>query len=189
MKQNLLLCILLLQGCTSPPTQFYTLSSVAHAVDSQVIGKKKLVGVAQLSLPSALERKQLVTRDRAGDLHLDEQHQWAALLKQNMTEVIAKNLANQHPNLWFKAYPWSNIGAVDYRLVLDVTRFEIILGQSVYFSVDWTFLDEKQHTVVNHASIDLMQPLIDDEYKTAVTAINQLLAQLTTQLASILTAF
>lgn len=182
--KKLFLSLLLLQGCAStPPTQFYSLEATATSTVSPSTHKKPLVGISQISLPSALERKQIVTRDTQGQLHLAEQHQWAALLKQNMTEVLAKNLTARQPEFWFKAYPWSLLGMVDYRLVIDVTRLDIVLGKSISFSADWTILNEKNHAVLQHDSLDLTQPLIDETYATAILGLNQLLAQLSEKLA------
>ncbi len=185
MKKLVLSSLLILHGCaTTPPTQFYSLEALTQSTTTQSIDKKPLIGIAQISLPSALERKQIVTRDTQGQLHLAEQHQWAALLKQNMTEVLAKNLATQHPTFWFKAYPWSLLGMVDYRLVIDVTQLDIVLGKSIHFSVDWTLLNEKTHAVLKHSSIDLNQPLVGENYAVAVHAINLLLVQLSEKLTS-----
>ena len=179
MKKLVLTGLLILQGCaTSPPTQFYSLEAVVTPAISQSTDKKLLIGIAQISLPSALERKQIVTRDTEGVLHFAEQHQWAALLKQNMTEVLAKNLTTQYPEFWFKSYPWSLLGMVDYRLVIDVTRLDIVLGKSISFSVDWTVLNEKTHAILQHNSTNLNQPLVDENYSTAVVGLNQLLANL-----------
>lgn len=182
--KKLFLSLLLLQGCVSTsPTQFYSLEAKATSEISESNAKKPLVGISQISLPSALERKQIVTRDTNGALHLAEQHQWAALLKQNMTEVIAKNLATQQPNFWFKAYPWGLLGMVDYRVVIDVTRLDIVLGKSIHFSADWAILNEKNHAVLQHDSIDLTQALTDETYATAVLGLNQLLAQFSEKLS------
>ena len=188
MKKLVLVGLLMLQGCAAVvPTQFYSLESTSlkHIPPAPLQRgeiSKPLIGVAQISLPSALERKQIVTRDPNGALNLAEQHQWAALLKQNMTEVLAKNLATQQPAFWFKAYPWSLLGMVDYRLVIDVTQLDIVLGNAIHFSVDWTILNEKTHAVLQHGTIDLSQPLADEHYATAVTGLNQLLAQLSVKL-------
>ncbi len=186
MKRLVLMSLLILQGCaTAPPTQFYSLESKQISpVPLKNNGiSKPLIGVAQISLPSELERKQIVTRNTNGALNFVEQHQWAALLKQNMTEVLAKNLASQQPEFWFKAYPWSLLGMVDYRLVIDVTRLDIVLGKTISLSVDWTILNEKTHAVLKHDSMNLQQPLENDTYATAVAGLNELLARMTQQMA------
>jgi uncharacterized lipoprotein YmbA len=184
MKTGILVCLLILVGCASaPPTQFYSLGTPYNSpVIQNTANLKPLIGVAQVSLPIELERKQIVTRDTNGKLHFAEQHQWAALLKQNMTEVLAKNLATQQPEFWFKAYPWNLLGMVDYRLVIDVTKLEIVLGKTISLSVDWTILNEKTHAFLKHNSLDLQQPLADENYATAVEGLNQLLVKMTAQL-------
>jgi uncharacterized lipoprotein YmbA len=178
-----LISLLILQGCAvAPATQFYSLEAVKAPARQSGDISKPLIGITQVSLPSELERKQIVTRDKNGQLFFSEQHQWAALLKQNITEVLAKNLATQQPEFWFKAYPWSLLGMVDYRLVIDITRLEIVLGKTISLSVDWTILNEKNHTVLKHDSMNLQQPLADEMYTTAIENLNQLLVKMTQQL-------
>ncbi len=176
-KSVILASVLLLQGCTTMPTQFYSLDAIApsNVLQRHHADKKPLVGITQITLPSALERKQLVTRDSHGTLLLSEQHQWAGLLKQNMTEVMATNFATLYPQFWFKAYPWSTLGMVDYRMVIEVTQLDIVMGKSITFSANWTLLDEKTHLVVAHDNLMIEQALIDDNYAHAVNAMNQLL--------------
>lgn len=185
MKKIVLFYVFLLQGCANAPvTQFYSLEAITvPQIISKTTENQLLIGISQISLPSALERKQLVTRDKQGQLQLHEQHQWAALLKQNMTEVMAKNLAFQQPHVWFKAYPWSLLGKVDYRLVIDVTRLDIVLGNKIDFSADWTLLNEKNHAILQHNTINLTLPLADENVATAISGLNLLLTQLSEKLA------
>jgi uncharacterized lipoprotein YmbA len=186
MKKIFLTSLLLLQSCASaPPTQFYSLESIVTPIAVQSPIKKTLVGITQISLPSVVERKQIVTRDAKGQLTIAEQHQWAALLKQNMTEVLAVNLAAKKPNFWFKAYPWSLLGIVDYRLVIDVTRLDIVLGKSISFAANWTILNEKNHAVLQHDSLEFSQLLADENYSTAVLGLNALLVSLSEKLATV----
>ena len=98
-------------------------------------------------------------------------------LKQNMTEVIANDFATAYPHFWFKAYPWSTLGMVDYRMVIDVTQLDITMGKSIILSANWTLLNEKTHVVIAHDNVVLEQVLVEDNYAHVVKAMNQLLAQ------------
>jgi uncharacterized lipoprotein YmbA len=168
----------LLQACETVSTQFYSLDAIAPPKsESNHADKKPLIGVTQITLPTVLERKQIVTRDVYGKLLLSEQHQWAGLLKQNMTEVIANDFATVYPHFWFKAYPWSTLGMVDYRMVIDVTQLDITMGKSIILSANWTLLNEKTHAVIAHDNVVLEQVLVEDNYAHVVKAMNQLLAQ------------
>lgn len=169
---------LLLQACATVSTQFYSLDAIAPTKnESHHADKKLLIGVTQITLPTSLERKQIVTRDANGKLLLSEQHQWAGLLKQNMTEVIANDFFAVYPNVWFKAYPWSTLGMVDYRIVIDVTQLDITMGKSIVFSANWALLNEKTHAVIAHDNVVLEQALVEDNYAHVVKAMNQLLVQ------------
>ena len=177
-KNIALASLFLLQACATVPTQFYSLDAIALNKDeSNQADKKPLIGVTQITLPSVLERKQIVTHDVNGKLILSEQHQWAGLLKQNMTEVIATDFAVVYPHFWFKAYPWSTLGMVDYRMVIDVTQLDITMGKSITLSANWTLINEKTHAVISHDNVRLEHVLVDDNYAHVVNAINQLLAQ------------
>ena len=169
---------LLLPACATVSTQFYSLDAIAPTKSERNHADKKLlIGVTQITLPTLLERKQIVTRDANGKLLLSEQHQWAALLKQNMTEVIANDFFAVYPNVWFKAYPWSTLGMVDYRIVIDVTQLDITMGKSIVFSANWTLLNEKTHAVIAHDNVVLEHALVEDNYAHVVKAMNQLLMQ------------
>lgn len=169
---------LLLPACATVSTQFYSLDPIAPTKSERNHADKKLlIGVTQITLPTLLERKQIVTRDANGKLLLSEQHQWAALLKQNMTEVIANDFFAVYPNVWFKAYPWSTLGMVDYRIVIDVTQLDITMGKSIVFSANWTLLNEKTHAVIAHDNVVLEHALVEDNYAHVVKAMNQLLMQ------------
>ena len=177
-KNIALASLFLLQACATVPTQFYSLDAIALNKDeSNQANKKPLIGVTQITLPIVLERKQIVTHDVNGKLILSEQHQWAGLLKQNMTEVIANDFAVVYPHFWFKAYPWSTLGMVDYRMVIDVTQLDITMGKSITLSANWTLINEKTHAVISHDNVRLEHVLVDDNYAHVVNAINQLLAQ------------
>jgi uncharacterized lipoprotein YmbA len=96
---------------------------------------------------------------------------------------LLKTSRIKQPNVWFKAYPWSLLGKVDYRLVIDVTRLDIVLGKKIDFSVDWTLLNEKNHAILQHDTIALTLPLADENVATAVSGLNTLLSQLSEKLA------
>ena len=179
-KMRLILAgVIGLQGCAGVPTQFYSLEATAPtpAVQERPVSAPPLIGVTQMTLPNVLERKQITARDTQGELVIFEQHQWAGLLKQNMTEVMTKNLSNLYPQLWFKAYPWSTLGMVDYRLVIDVTQLTVVMGKTIMFAADWTLIDEKTHAVIAHEPISLERPLQDNTVPQVVAQLNQLLTE------------
>ncbi len=53
------------------------------------------VRIGELRLPRYLERPQIVTRSAANRLELAEYHQWGGNLRENMLQVLARNLARR----------------------------------------------------------------------------------------------
>ena len=87
--------ITLLTACTSsPPTHFYVLEtqSLPSAVTADS-PKKNIIGIGPISLPTLLDRKQIITRSDQNTIQIAEFHQWAAPLRDNIAAVLTQNLA------------------------------------------------------------------------------------------------
>jgi uncharacterized lipoprotein YmbA len=180
------LCLIgLLSGCSTPTTHFYTLESQskAPAITSASNTHKVLIGMGPLSLPALLDRKQLITHTENNRIELAEFEQWAAPLKDNVLAVLRKNLATLQTNAIVRAFPWSIYGDVDYRVIIDISRFDIQLGKSVYLEASWAIMEEKKHTIINNGQTKIEQILTDTSYQNAAQLLSQLLDQLSQQIA------
>jgi uncharacterized lipoprotein YmbA len=142
-----------------------------------------LIGIGPLSLPALLDHKQLVTRIANNRIELAEFEQWAAPLKDNVLAVLRKNMATLQANAIVRAYPWSIYGDVDYRVIIDISRFDIQLGKSVCLEASWAIMEEKKHTIVNNGQTKIEQVLTDTSYQNAAQLLSQLLDQLSQQIA------
>ncbi|MEI6335020.1 MAG: PqiC family protein [Methylococcaceae bacterium] len=180
------LCLIgLLSACATPSTHFYTLESQSRppAITNATSTKKMLLGIGPLSLPALLDRRQIVTRTENNTIQLAEFEQWAAPLKDNVLAVLSKNVATLQPNAIVRAYPWSVYGDVDYRVIVDISRFDTQLGKSVNLEASWAIMEEKNHTIVSNGQANIKQPLNDPSYNSAAQALSQLLSQLSQQIA------
>lgn len=167
----------LLTACANtPPTQFYVLEAQNPSfATSTVIAKKTLIGIGPLALPALIDRRQIVTRQANNSINMAEFHQWASPLKDNVLAVLSKNVATQQPNAIVRAYPWSVYGDMDYRVIIDISRFDSQQGKSANLEASWAIMTEKNHTIVNNGQIKIQQPLNDDSYQSVVVALSKLL--------------
>lgn len=183
----ILLCVSgLLSACAStPPTNFYTLDSQSQSpgITASTLEKKSLIGIGPLSLPALLDRDQIVTRTDNNGIALAEFHQWAAPLKENVIAVLRENITSLQPNSIVRTYPWSAYGNVDYRVIVDITRFDIRLGQLVNLDANWAIMQEQNHTIVSNGQAKFEQPLKDASYPSAASGLSNLLGQLSQQIA------
>ncbi|WP_262966682.1 PqiC family protein [Methylobacter psychrophilus] len=183
----IMLCISsLLTACAGDPvTRFYTLESQSQrpVISSTVIAKKPLIGIGPLSLPALLDRRQIVTRTENNSVQMAEFDQWAAPLKGNIIAVLTKNVAMLQPNAIVRAYPWSVYGDVDYRVIVDISRFDTQLGKSVSLEANWAIMEEKNHTIVSNGQANIKQLLTDPSYNSVAQALSKSLSEFSQQIA------
>ncbi|MFZ2311219.1 MAG: PqiC family protein [Methylobacter sp.] len=181
----LLLISTLLSACLSTPsTSFYVLEPLSKpSAPSTEVVKKRLIGIGPVSMPAFLERKQIVTRMPDNSIQIAEFHQWAAPLKDNVTQVLTHNLANLQPNDIIRAYPWIAYGAVDYRIIVDIFRFDTTSQQTVNLEANWAIMDEKTHTLLSNGRSKIEHKLDDPSYPGTVKALNKILSEFSQELS------
>lgn len=178
----------LLSACMSaPPTQFYVLEALnepPHALSTT--DKKRQIGIGPVSIPALLERKQIVTRLPDNSVKIAEFHQWASPLKDNVAQVLTHNLATLQTNDLIRAYPWSAYGAVDYRIIINIIRFDTRPEHSVNLEASWAIMNEKTHTLLSNGRTKIEHPLPDPSYPATVKALNNILSEFSQELSQTL---
>ena len=186
LNRFILLCASgLLGACASAPTNFYTLEAQSRprVATSTSNAKKPLIGIGPLSMPALLDRRGIVTRAENNSVQIAEFDQWAAPLKDNVIAVLSKNVATLQPNAIIRAYPWGVYGNVDYRVIIDISRFDTQLGKSVNLEASWAIMEEKNHKIVSNGQAKIEQPLNDSSYNSAAQGLSKLLSELSQQLS------
>jgi len=175
----------LLAACTATPSaNFYLLkaqSSPTAVIPEGV--KKHIIGLGPLSMPALLERKQIVTRSDLNSVQIAEFHQWAAPLRDNVAQVLAQNLASLQTHSFIRAYPWSAYGPVNYRVIIDINRFDTQPGQSVNLEANWAIMEEKTHLIITNKLTKIEHPLPDRSYPATVKALNEALYEFSRELS------
>ncbi|MFC0709797.1 PqiC family protein [Azorhizophilus paspali] len=135
---RVLVASLTLGGCASAPVErFYTLSAVAVA-DPATQPRAYSVTVDPVGVPEMVDRPQLVLRLDANRVSIMEHERWATPLQSGIGQVVAANLTRLLGGAWVAAHPMSATTAPDYRVTLDVQRFESAPGTAADLDVLWT---------------------------------------------------
>jgi len=130
-------------GCSSaPPTRFYVVTPLegsAAAAPSPASAPVPGPGVvvAGVRLPQYLERPQLVTRSGDNQLQLQEFHQWGGNLAKDLTRVLAENLSQLLRSDAVVAAPHTLRVRPDYRVEVEVLRFERAEDARVHLTAKW----------------------------------------------------
>lgn len=130
-----------LTGCASSPKEtYYTLSAGAAVNGSTPAGGESAysIAVGPITLPEVVDRPEFVLRAGPNEVVFEELHRWAGPLKSEIPRVIADNLAADLNVKRVAAYPQSAGDNADYRVLVDIQRFDSTLGESVTIDALWT---------------------------------------------------
>jgi len=144
----LLLAVISLAGCgTDKPTRLYVLTPLAPKPAS-VSTEGVAIGVGPITLPKYLDRPQMVTSVSSNQMSQANFDQWGGDLNDNMTRVLADNLANLLATDRVSLYPWKDRAPIQFQITLDVTRFEQVADGSTVLSAFWSLVDAKDGSVL-----------------------------------------
>ena len=170
-----MLALLLLSACASPPRErFYTLDAAEPPAAAEAAVS---VAVGPVSIPELVDRPQFVVRVGANQVQITEQARWAEPLKAAIARVLAANLAAA---LGARLVAQRN-GEADYRVALDVQRFESGPGNSVLIDAAWTVISSK--ATRRHGRSLVQEKLKAMEYGEVAAAHSAALAVISREIA------
>jgi uncharacterized lipoprotein YmbA len=82
-----------------------------------------------------------------------------------------------------RGYPWSVYGDMDYRVIIDITRFETQRPKSVILEANWAIMDEKNHKIINNGQTKIEQSLSNESYDSMAQGLSKLLSDFSQQIA------
>ena len=129
--------ILILVGCSSPKSIFYSLHAtpIPQAAPS---AKNTRIMVGPVSLPASFDRPPLVIQNFNNTVQVYEYQRWANSLKSDVGDVIASNVAQvlMISNVW--SFSQSTQTNFDYQVFVDVQNINAKLGDRILVDVLWT---------------------------------------------------
>jgi len=182
-----LACLLMLAsgcGAVSAPSDFYMLKPMATSPSSaQGELKGLVVGVGPASFPEYLNRPQIITRESAIKIRINEFQRWAGSLQDDFLEVLAENLSLLLGSDKVVAHPWGDYFEVGYKVPLDVQQFDGTPGEAVFLNVQWAVLSSDDKVLVTRKSA-IKTEVNGTDYDALVLAQSQALAELSKQIAA-----
>ena len=131
-------------GCArSKPTRFYILTSSPRselAQREQASTEQLVIGIGPVKFPEYLDRPQIVSRTSGNRLNLAEFDRWAEPLGESFARTLTENLSGLLATERVVLLPWKGGGAADYRITMEVIRFDGRPGGEVSLIARWTLL-------------------------------------------------
>jgi len=134
----LLVSLAALSGCgSSPPVRFFTLAADPPPAAMTQTSADFSVIVGPVTVPEMVDRPQLVLRSSSSRVEIAEFARWAAPLKSEIPRVIADHLARLLGGARTSTSAQRATGLPDYRVLIDVQRFESAPNEGVTIQAQW----------------------------------------------------
>ena len=138
-----MLAALLLAACGSTPKEsYYTLHGAPAPLPA---GSPSSVSVfiGMVTVPDAVDRTPMVLRTGPTQVEIDDLHRWAEPLKTGIPRALAELLMRELNTPRVLAGRYSPATPADYRVAIDVQRFDSSLAEGATLDAAWTITPAK----------------------------------------------
>jgi len=181
----LLIGLTFASGCLrSDPARYYVLTEVPRsrgAAPAVEPGRGAAVGVGPVSLPGYVDRLPIVTR-RGAQLDMAEFDKWGEPLSEGVPRAIAAYLAAFLQTERVVVFPWPGVRTIEHQVVIDVTRFDGVVGGDVLLEARWRVLGPDRKELVLRSSA-VREATGASGYPALVAAMNRSLGALSREIA------
>jgi uncharacterized lipoprotein YmbA len=170
-------------GCKSAPSRFYTLNATAISTGAADAPFAVLVG--PVTVPAEVNRPQFTVQVAPNRVAVDEFNRWAAPLDENIAGVVAADLSILLGTPRVAAGSLVNF-APDYRVSLDIQKFETVPSKSVQIEALWVIRKSAGGVTLSGRTI-AGEPVTGD-YAALAAAHSRALAKISGDIAAALRA-
>jgi len=168
-------------SCASSPARFYTLNATAAP---SAAASKLSVAVGPVSIPTGLDRPQIVVSTSANQVTLDDFNRWASPLQDNLARVVAEDLVALLGTPRVTLFPQALSADADYRVQIEIRNFESAPGKSASLDAVWTVRRAKDgKTETGRTSV--REKVDDNGYEALAAAHSRGVARLSQDIADV----
>jgi uncharacterized lipoprotein YmbA len=124
-----------LAGCSTAPARFYSLSSTATADGTPATPASVMVG--PVTIPASVDQPEFVVQVAPNRVEVNEFNRWVAPLNDAIARAVAGDLVVLLGTPQVASAQLANF-TPDYRVTIDVQRFESVQGQAATVEAVWT---------------------------------------------------
>lgn len=171
--------VAVLAGCKSAHSKFYTLDATAKGDGASQANYG--VAVGPVSIPAEVDRPQFVVQVTQTSVSIDEFNRWAGPLKDDISRVVAADLAKLLGTPRVTSVPLANF-VPDYRVSIDIQKF-VTAPKMVRVDALWVVCKAQGgaklsgHTVADESAAD-------DSFDALVAAHSRALERISTDIAA-----
>ena len=170
-------------ACSTPVQERYYLLSPDDVAAPSGATRTAVMGVGPRTIPSHLDRSQIVTRSSDNRLVINQFDRWAEPLDENIQRVLIENLDHRLSPQRIETFPWNSRDGVVWQIVVDLGQFERQPDGSVQIVARWKIVNfNSGATAVSERFTDSVVPK-DTTTEATVAAMSDLLGRLSDSIA------
>jgi len=171
-------------GCSTAPSKFYSLSSTAAADGTPPTAVAVMVG--PVTIPASVDQPEFVVQVAANRVQVDEFNRWVAPLGDAIARTVAGDLVVLLGTPEVASNQLANF-VPDYRVTIDVQRFESVPGNAATLEAVWTVRKTVGGEIRSGRTV-AREPVQGQSYDALAAAHSQALAQMSTDIATAIRA-
>lgn len=162
------LAVVLAAGCAGilqaepDKSHYFVLSSEGSAATKPGTRSDLWLGLGPVKIPGYLDTQNIVRSDGNGSIRYLPDAFWAESLVDSFTRALLYRTGTRIGTTHVTPFPWYSTTRVDWKVPVDVLRFEATSDGRVVLVARWTVQRTKDGTVVAGAESVLEEPAGDD---------------------------
>ena len=135
--------LLLAAGCGTTPRESFYMLEAPPAPAPAALASTLSVYVGPVVVPEAVDRTPMVIRTSPNQVEVEDFHRWAEPLKTAIPRVVAEDLMRELGTPRVAAARVASLVPTDYRVAIEVQRFESSLTEGATVDALWTITSTK----------------------------------------------
>jgi uncharacterized lipoprotein YmbA len=171
---------------TTRPSKFYTLNSLQTSETVRQVAseeKKILVAIGPVEIPDYLDRPQIVVRRSQNELNINEYDRWAGSIRDDIARVLVENLSILLRGDRVSVFPLRPGFQSDYRIRVNLTRFDIMPDDVVSIRAEWAILDKNGVIALAMRETNFDEHFEGRSYSDKIAALSRALTGLSRDIA------
>jgi len=184
MKSLVILCVIApLCSCMSGrPDNFYILSPQPQAV-TQSASVPATPVVLRISLPSLVDRPEIVLNTSANGVKVLEHERWGAPLGDLVAQTLGQDIEHRRGDLLVGVQGAAHMANPAVKITIDVIQLTALPGDHVSIETHWRIVDARKSTDVSGNEV-FSASLGQDAYSGVARALSECLGQLADRLVT-----
>jgi uncharacterized lipoprotein YmbA len=166
---------------TSQPDHFYVLSAQPPGV-SEARPASATQAILKVTLPSLVDRSEMILNTSANGVIVLEHERWAAPLSELVTQALARDIERRRNDLLVAEHSVPHSTGTAVMITVDIVQMTVHRGEKASVETHWRVLDPR--TGKDEAGGEVFSaPLASDGYAAVAQALSECVGLLADRLA------